>query len=223
VLDIQDPRILKLAADQVKSFGVESHFYLKFFASKGLYNTSQYEYDGADTCYQYAKGNNLTGLNVIPQINDGELDINEDDDAGLNVFQTRLSPEHFLQCWADAQSQHADAAKMPIVGASVPADNVSATSAAYSVIRWAQSHGRKTMTIIPNPDAGRLISGRCQLFSFQSSNVGAVSFNGGARQAKANFASDSSVHPDYIVWDVMGDLRNNTYYTDFTTFTSNLC
>lgn len=223
VLDIQDPRILKLAADQVKSFGVESHFYLKFFASKALYNTAQYKYNGADTCYEYAKGNNLTGLNVIPQINDGELDINEDDDAGLNVFQTRLSPEHFLQCWADAQSQHADAAKMPIVSASVPADNVSATSAAYSVIRWAQSHGRKTMTIIPNPDAGRLISGRCQLFSFQSSNVGAVSFNGGARQAKANFASDSSVHPDYIVWDVMGDLRNNTYYTDFTTFTSNLC
>lgn len=35
ILDIQDPLILKLAADQIKNFGVEGHFYLKFFRAEG--------------------------------------------------------------------------------------------------------------------------------------------------------------------------------------------
>lgn len=221
VLDIQDPLILKLAADQIKNFGVGNHFYLKFFARKALYNTPEYQYNGADTCYVYAKNNNLTGLKIIPQVNDGELDINEDDDAGLDVFQTRLSTDHYLQCWADAEAQHADAAKMPIVSASVPADNPRATTAAQAVIAWARTHGRKTMTIVPNPDAGRLISDKCQLFSFQSNAVGAVSFNMSARQAKANFAY--RVDPDYVVWDVMGDYLHKRYFVDFKTFTDNLC
>lgn len=160
-------------------------------------------------------------MKIIPQINDGELDIDENDDVGLNVFQTRLSTDHYLQCWADAEAQHPDAAKMPIVSASVPADNIRATNAAQAVIEWARAHGRKTMTIIPNPDAGRLISGKCQLFSFQSDAVAAVSFNMAARQAKASFAYH--VDPDYIVWDVMGDYLHNKYHVDFNTFTDNLC
>lgn len=223
VLDIQDPKILKLAADQIKAFGVQNHFYLKFFASKALYNTPQYRYNGADTCYVYAKDNNLTGLNIIPQVNDGELDFGENDDGGINAFQTRLPISQYMQCWADAQAQHADAAKMPIVSASVPANNLRATAAAHTTIRWAQTHGRKTMTIVPNPDAGRLIGGRCSLFGFQANDVSAIEFSMAARNAKADFAADPAVKPDYIVWDVMGDHARNTYHTDFNTYTANLC
>lgn len=221
VLDVQDPLILRLAAAEIKKYNVGNHVYLKFFASRGLYNTSQYHYNGSNTCYVYAKDNNLTGLQIIPQINDGELDLHEDVDAGINVFQTRLTVPQFMQCWADAQAQHADAARMPIVSASVPANNIHATNAAHAAINWARAHGRKTMTIVPNPDAGRYISGRCQLFSFQSTAVRAVSFNAAARQAKADFSA--SVKPDYIVWDVMGDYSAGKYHTDYNTFTGNLC
>lgn len=227
VLDIQDPKILKLAADQIKAFGVENHFYLKFFATKALYNAPKYRYNGADTCYVYAKDQNLTGLNVIPQVNDGELDINENDNAGILAFQTRLTIDQYLQCWADAQAQHADAAKMPIVSASVPADNgratAAATAGAHTAIRWAQTHGRKTMTIVPNPDAGRLINGGCALFSFQANDVSAIEFPMRARQSKAGFAADPSVRPDYVIYDVMGDYARNTYHADFATYTANLC
>lgn len=223
ILDVQDPLILKLAAGIIKKYNVGNHFYLKFFASKALYNTSQFSYNGADTCYVYAKANNLTGLNVIPQINDGELDIDEDDDAGILAFQTRLNVEQYLQCWADAQAQHGDAAKMPIVSASVPANKPGATAAAGDAISWAHPHGRKTMTIVPNPDAGRRINGTCELFSFQSTNAAAARFNMAARQAKANFAASSLTRPDYIVWDVMGDYLHNKYFTDFNTYTANLC
>lgn len=223
VLDVQDPLILKLAAGIIKKYNVGNHFYLKFFARKALYNTPQYRYNGADTCYVYAKDNNLTGLNIIPQINDGELDIDEDDDAGIVAFQTRLTVEQYLQCWSDAQAQHADAAKMPIVSASVPADKPGATAAAGDAMSWARAHGRKTMTIVPNPDAGRRVNGTCELFSFQSTNVAAARFNMAARQAKANFAASSLTRPDYIVWDVMGDYLGHQYHTDFNTYTANLC
>lgn len=223
ILDIQDPTILKLAAAIVKKHKLERLFYLKFFASKALYNTAQFSYNGADTCYVYAKANNLTGLNIIPQINDGELDIDEDDDAGINAFQTRLTPGQYLQCWADAQAQHADAAKMPIVSASVPANKPGAKAAAGDVISWAHAHGRKTMTIVPNPDAGRLVKGVCKLYSFQSTNVAAAPFNMAARQAKASFAANSLIRPDYVVWDVMGDYLHSRYHIDFNTYTANLC
>ncbi|MGR6331029.1 glycerophosphodiester phosphodiesterase family protein [Sphingomonas sp. XXL09] len=223
VLDVQDPTIFKLAAGIIKKNNLGHLFYLKFFASKALYNTTQFSYNGADTCYVYAKANNLTGLNIIPQINDGELDIDEDDDAGINAFQTRLTPDQYLQCWADAQAQHADAAKMPIVSASVPADKPGARAAAGDAISWAHAHGRKTMTIVPNPDAGRLVNGVCKLYSFQSTNVAAAPFNMAARQAKADFAANSLTRPDYIVWDVMGDYLHRKYHTDFNTYTANLC
>jgi len=223
VLDVQDPLILRLAADAVKKFGVQNQVYLKFFAAKALYNTATYRYNGSDTCYIYAKNNNLSGLNVIPQINDGELDIVENNDAGIHAFQTTLGIDQYLQCWADAQAQHADAARMPIVSASVPADNWNATKGAFRAIYWAQSHGRKTMTIIPNPDAGRMVNGQCRLFTFQSTVVPATDFNDAARRAKTFFANDTSVRPDFIVWDVMGDVGKHTYYTDFNTFIANLC
>ncbi|TCP65631.1 hypothetical protein [Sphingomonas sp. PP-CE-1G-424] len=223
ILDVQDPLILELAAGIIKQNNLGSHFYLKFFASKALYNTPQFKYNGADTCYTYAKANNLTGLNIIPQINDGELDIDEDDDAGILAFETRLTPAQYLQCWADAQAQHPDAARMPIVSASVPANKPGAKAAAGDTISWAHAHGRKTMTIVPNPDAGRLVNGTCQLFSFQSNNVTAARFNMAARQAKTEFAANSLIRPDYIVWDVMGDYLHGKYHTDFNTYTANLC
>ncbi len=221
ILDVQDPLILQKAADEIKKYGVGQHFYLKFFVRKALYNTPEYKYNGSNTCYAYARNNNLTGLQIIPQINDGELDTPEDDDTGIKAFQTRLTIPQFLKCWSDAQAQHHDAARMSIVSASVPADNIRATNGAHEALAWARANGRKTMTIVPNPDAGRMIGGKCQLFAFQATSVGAVSFNMAARHAKANFTA--SVKPDYTVWDVMGDYLGRKYYTDWGRFTTNLC
>ena len=223
ILDVQDNRILTAAASIVRSLQMTNNVYLKFFASKALSNEARYAYNGADTCYNYAKMNNLSYVKIIPQINDGELDIYDDNNLGVYAFGRTLPIDTYLQCWADAQAQHGDAAQMPIVSASVPAQDIRATAGALQAINWAQSHGRKTMTIVPNPDAGRKISGTCRLFSFQSTRVGAVSFSMEARKAKADFAANSRVRPDYIVWDVMGNADAKKWDTNFDRFTANLC
>jgi hypothetical protein len=223
VLDVQDSRILTAAGSIIKDLQMTNNVYLEFFASKAISNDAIYSYNGSDTCYNYAKRNNLSYVKIIPQINDGELDIYDDNNLGVYAFGRTLPIDTYLQCWADAQTQHADAAQMPIVSASVPAQDIRATAGARQAIRWAQSHSCKTMTIVPNPDAGRRINGTCRLFSFQSTKVGAVSFNMDARKAKTEFASDPAVNPDFIVWDVMGNAEAKRWDTNFDRFTANLC
>lgn len=221
ILDVQDHRIFKLAAESIKRYGMQNDVFLKFFASKAL--ASGYTYAGYSTCYQYAKNNSLLGLKIIPQINDGELSAFENDDRGIWAFGKTLPIPTYLSCWADAEKNHSDAPRMPIVSASVPADNPKATDGAFRAVLWTKLAGRKFMTIVPNPDAGRRISGQCRLFSFQSTGTSADSFNISARQAKTAFASHPSVKPDYIVFDVMGHRLASTWSTEYYYYTANLC
>ncbi|THX48903.1 hypothetical protein D6D08_10020 [Aureobasidium pullulans] len=73
ILDIQDPVIFSRAAAAVNAHGLNRTVFLEFFATKAI-NSKGIKYNGANTCYQYARQNHLGGLQIIPQINDGELD-----------------------------------------------------------------------------------------------------------------------------------------------------
>ncbi|TIA40494.1 pectin lyase-like protein [Aureobasidium pullulans] len=152
-----------IAAAAVNAHDLSRTVFLKFFATKAI-NSKGIKYNGANTCYQYARKNHLSDLQIIPQINDGELHF-EGEIAYLNVFNTKLSVREYLQCWADAQKAHSGngAALMPIVSASVPANNEVAFNTARDTLAWAKSAGRKTMSILPNPDAGRIINTQCTL------------------------------------------------------------
>ncbi|THX41411.1 hypothetical protein D6D10_02747 [Aureobasidium pullulans] len=192
ILDIQDPVIFSRAAAAVNAHGLSRTVFLKFFATKAI-NSKGIKYNGANTCYQYARKNHLSDLQIIPQINDGELHF-EGEIAYLNVFNTKLSVREYLQCWADAQKAHSGngAALMPIVSASVPANNEVAFNTARDTLAWAKSAGRKTMSILPNPDAGRIINTQCTF-------VKAARFDESARKAKLAFVEIAK--PDYVVLD----------------------
>ena len=230
VLDIQDPNILSKAGQIVQNwgrYGAKDSVYLKFFASKGLFNDTRY--NGADTCYTYARYNHLSGLKIIPQINDGELTAYssdpqaENDDAGIAAFQTWLSIPTFLQCWADAEAQHADStsAKMPVVSASVPWNNAWATKGAWEAINWARQNHRQTMSIVPNPDAGRRKGGSCKYYTWQSTDPRAAGFNFNARQAKQDFVDKAN--PDYVIIDIMGDMNRSSWSSALSDFQRELC
>ena len=221
ILDIQDPIIFSRAAAAVNSQGLSATVFLKFFATKAI-NSQGITYNGANTCYQYARQNNLGGLQIIPQINDGELHF-EGQNAYLNVFNTKLSVREYLQCWADAQKAHSGngAALMPIVSASVPANNEIAFNTARDILAWAESAGRKTMSILPNPDAGRIINTQCTLWTYQSGSVKAAIFDDSARKAKLAFVEIAK--PDYVVLDLMGDLGNRRWIGDFSSYIIYLC
>ncbi|TIA08298.1 hypothetical protein D6C81_09146 [Aureobasidium pullulans] len=180
------------------------------------------KYNGANTCYQYARKNHLSDLQIIPQINDGELHF-EGKTAYLNVFNTKLSVREYLQCWADAQKAHSGngAALMPIVSASVPANNEIASNTARDTLAWAKSAGRKTMSILPNPDAGRIINTQCTLWTYQSGSVKAARFDESARKTKLAFVEIAK--PDYVVLDLMGDLANRRWIGDFSSYIIYLC
>jgi len=219
ILDIQDPVVFHYAANIVKQFGVQEFVYLKFFVSNALYENLSY--NGADTCYVYAKQNNLTGLKLIPQINDGEMDQDENDDANISAFKTRLSIGAYLDCWADASRQHGDAPTIPIVSASVPLDKPWAKDGARAAIDWARKHGRQTMSIVPNPDAGRWSGKLCVAYVFQATDVKAALFRDDVRAAKQTFVNE--VKPDYVISDVMGDVAHGHGSADFKFFHDNLC
>jgi len=219
ILDIQDADLFPKAAQVVRNHGLQNYVYLKFFVSRALYNDPRYH--GSDTCYQYAKEHGLSGMNIIPQINDGELDINEDDDARIAAFQTSLNVGDYLRCWADAEARHSDAAHMPIVSASVPLDNDKATGAAAMAFTWAEETHRARMSIVPNPDVGRSGLGSCYTYTWQSTNVVPANFNYDARDAKQSFVN--RMNPDYVIIDVMGNGHANTWKSDLTSFDQNLC
>ena len=224
ILDIQDPNVLTKAGQIVQNWGnsgARDSVYLKFFASKALFN--DYRYHGADTCYTYARYHHLSGLKIIPQINDGELTpfSEENDDAGIAAFQTWMSIPTYLACWADAQAQHSDwtSAKMSIVSASVPAGKEWAQKGAWEAINWARHNGRQTMSIVPNPDAGRRSGHSCNYYTWQSTDPRAAGFNFKARQAKQNFVN--SVNPDYVIIDIMGNMPQ--WSSDLSAFERDLC
>ena len=222
ILDIQDPNVLSKAAQIVQNWGnsgARNSVYLKFFASKGIFN--DYRYNGATTCYDYARFHNMGGLKIIPQINDGELTPDENDDAGIAAFQTWMSVSTYLQCWADAEQQHYrnGAAHMPIVSASVPAGKEWATKGAWEAINWARHNGRKTMSIVPNPDAARRSGGSCKYYTWQSTDPRAGGFNFGARKEKENFVN--AVNPDYTIIDIMGNIPQ--WSSSLTSFERDLC
>lgn len=221
ILDIQDPVILSGAGALVKKYGLSSTVFLKFFATKAI-NSQGITYNGDNTCYQYALSNNLQGLQIIPQFNDGELTISGNSYT-INVFNTQLTVEAYLNCWANTQRAHAGngAALMPLVSASVPANNAVAYKAAQAVFAWAKSNGRKTMSILPNPDAGRIIGTQCTLWTYQSGNVKAAAFDDAARKSKLFFVETEQ--PDYVVADLMGDLGNRRWIGDYSSYIIYLC
>lgn len=228
ILDIQDPNVFDKAAQIVQNwgnYGAKNSVYLKFFASKALFN--DYRFNGADTCYTYARYHHLSGLKIIPQINDGELTRYstdpdaENDDAGIAAFQTWMTIPTYLACWADAQAQHSDwtSAKMPIVSASVPTGKEWATKGAWEAINWARQNGRQTMSIVPNPDAGRRSGRSCNYYTWQSTDPHAAGFNFAARKDKQDFVN--SVNPDYVIIDIMGNMPQ--WSSALTSFERDLC
>lgn len=184
-LDIQDSTILRLAGALVQKYGLGGSVFLKFFATKAIDSTNS-PYNGADTCYRYARDNNL------------------------NVFQTTLSVNSYLQCWADAQKAHSGngAALMPMVSASVPSKNRLNYQLAYqAAMNWAGGNGRLKVSIITQPDAGRLSNGKCTFWVFQSNSVVAAPFDEVAQSSKTAFATGPA-DADFIIVDIMGDLQN---------------
>lgn len=223
LLDIQNSEILERAADMVRAKGLQSSVYLKFFATSAI-DSSSYRYNGPETCAAYAHYNGLTGLNIIPQFNSGDI-ANNNGRPVINVFQTQLSIEEYLDCWAGAQNNFQNvAAKMTHVAASVAANQPVQAQGSANAIRWAKSNGRKTVSILPNPDAGRVIDGRtCAEFSFQSNNVAAANFDTNARNAKQNFINQMGNSIDYVVVDTMGDAGHDRYITDYNSYIVYLC
>lgn len=110
---------------------------------------------------------------------------------------------------------------MPIVSASVPANNEVAFNTARDTLAWAKSAGRKTMSILPNPDAGRIINTQCTLWTYQSGSVKAARFDESARKTKLAFVEIAK--PDYVVLDLMGDLGNRRWIGDFSSYIIYLC
>jgi len=109
---------------------------------------------------------------------------------------------------------------MPIVSASVPWNNASATKGAWEAINWARHNGRQTMSIVPNPDAGRREGRSCTYYTRQSTNPRAAGFNFNARQAKQHFVD--SVRPDYIIIDIMGDMNRSSWSSSLSSFQQEL-
>ncbi len=220
-LDIQDPTVFERAAYIVSAKPYKRNIFLKFFVSRALFNKTRY--NGSDTCYAYMKAHHLDDrfLNIVPQINDGQLDINEDDDVGIKAFGTTLPIGKYLDCWRDAHNNHPNnTAYMPIVSASVPSSHIAAEAGASAALGWARSNRRKTMSVVPNPDVG-VAHGGCFTYSFQAFSVSAKQFDEIGRYTKAQFAKSQNV--DYLIIDVMGDRDNRTYYTDPDRFDGNLC
>lgn len=228
IFDIQDPNVLLQTAIRVQSqsAALKQHIYLKFFASKALFyrmDGRTFQYNGSEVCYAYAAYSHLQGLNIIPQINDGELTPpeSEDDSATINAFGAQLYASQYLQCWADAQSQHNDAAKMSIVSASVPYGKPWATTTAQAALDWARSHGRQTMTIVPNPDTGYNGSNGCNYLTFSSTPPYAIPFNFQARAAKNAFFEKNNT--DYVITDVMNYEPKGWMVWDTNTYNSLIC
>jgi hypothetical protein len=225
-LDIVDPTILRLAGGLVKEYGLDNLVFLKFFVVKAI-NSTNYSYTGFDTCAQYARENNLSDLQVIPQINDGELTIGQNGVAYINVFQTTLAIADYLQCWADAQRAYSGngAALMPMVSASVPSRETKnfqpAYQAALTALTWAGANGRQKMSITTNPDAGRLVNGQCTFWRFQQDNVKAAPFSQVMQDSKLSFAQ--AANADYVVVDLMGDFLQRNYTGDPEVYNKYLC
>ncbi len=224
MLDIQSPELLERCADSVRSHGLQDSVYLKFFATKAI-DSSSYRYKGPETCAAYAHYNGLTGLKIIPQFNNGEI-TNRNGQPVIDVFQTQLSVEDYLDCWAGAELNYRNvAASMTHVSASVAANDQVATVGATNAINWAKNkhNNRGTISILPNPDTGFIQNRYCSYWSFQSNNVAAAPFNQEARTAKANFIKDMGGKIDYVVVDTMGDVGHNRYITDYESYIVYLC
>ncbi|THY51065.1 hypothetical protein D6C97_06821 [Aureobasidium pullulans] len=136
---------------------------------------------------------------------------------------TSSTQSYQLENISNAQKAHSGngAALMPIVSASVPANNEVASNTARDTLAWAKSAGRKTMSILPNPDAGRIINTQCTLWTYQSGSVKAARFDEAARKAKLAFVEIAK--PDYVVLDLMGDLGNRRWIGDFSSYIIYLC
>lgn len=220
-LDIQDPVIMTKAAALVKKYALDDKVLLKFFAKKAI-DSSKYKYNGATTCHQYAVDHGLSGLRIVPQFNDGEMTF-KNNKGYIQVFQTELSVEDYLSCWSAAQTSFGvrSAARLDMVSASVPYGNQVAYDTSKAALDWAKAHGRRTVSIQPNPDAGRKVGNACQFWTFQSNSVKAAIFDDQARKAKLFFVD--AVKPDFVVIDLMGDVQTHTWTDDFPEFTSHFC
>ena len=89
-------------------------------------------------------------------------------------------------------------------------------------MNWAGANGRLKISIIPNPDAGRLSNGQCTFWIFQSNSVSAAPFDQVAQTSKTAFATGPA-NADYIIIDIMGDIQNHEWYSNSQTYNSYLC
>ena len=103
----------------------------------------------------------------------------------------------------------------------MPLNKPWAKNGAREAINWARSHHRQTMSIVPNPDAGRWNGKMCQAYTFQSTDVKAALFRDDVRAEKLTFVQE--VNPDYVISDVMGDVQHGHGSADFKFFHDNLC
>lgn len=220
ILDVQNPGVFERAAWSVRNAGLQNSVYLKFFATSAI-DSSRYRYNGPETCAAYAHYNGLTGLKIIPQFNSGDIADNNGNPV-INVFQTQLSIQDYLNCWAGAQTHYGGvAADMTHVAASVAANAPTQARGSQYAVQWANANGRSTISILPNPDAGRIIGTTCEQFTFQFNNVAAKSFDTQGRDAKEVFIDRVGV--DYVVVDVMGVTDQSRYITAYQEYSIYLC
>ncbi|CZT19265.1 uncharacterized protein RCC_05111 [Ramularia collo-cygni] len=221
-LDIQSPLVFRTSAALVKKHKMEDQVLLKFFAKRAL-DSNKYNYTGPETCVHIAQQEGFQDLQIIPQFNDGEMTVSNEE-VFIDVLDTRLSIPQYLNCWHVASN--ASIIRMPMVATSVPRSipsNTPFTDAAVQALTWASSHDLQRMAIGPNPSVGRFIGSTCTYYKFAAGKLKAKVFDRAAQNAKLYFARRMLREEDFLVGDAMGDVENRRWSTEFEFFAKYLC
>lgn len=221
MLDVQAPFVADKAAELVRSMGMQSQVHIKFWAALAI-DPKFTGYNGADTCYRYARAHGWSGIKIIPEINEVNLKRGTD---RLHVFGADLTVPEYLDCWANAQKAHSGngAAFMEIVSAMYGnAPNRLAESAANQAFDWAQNNGRKKNSVVVMPDACTYAVGRRGGRRYWRIDKGVGGFLQPQDQVTRRIMFCDQ-RADMCVQDVMGDYKNYAASADYANYLNHLC
>lgn len=221
MLDVQAPFVADKCAELIRRMGLQHQVHVKFWAALAI-DPKFTGYNGADTCYRYARAHGWGGIKIIPEINEVNLKKNTD---LLHVFGTDLTVGEYLDCWANAQKDHSGngAALMDIVSAMYGRlPNPHAEATANQAFDWAEKNGRKKLSVVVMPDACTFAIGRHGGRRFWRVDGGV----GGSRQPADEVTRRIAFcdkRADMCVQDVMGDYANYKASADYNNYLNFLC
>lgn len=221
MLDVQAPFIADKSAALIRRMGLQHQVRIKFWATLAI-DPKFTGYNGADTCYRYARAHGWGGIQIIPEINEVNLVKGTDK---LRVFGTTLSVGEYLDCWANAQKDHSGngAAFMESVSAMYGNDvNPPTEAAANQAFDWAEKNGRKKVSVVVLPDACTFAVGRRGGRRFWRVDKGVGGFRQPEDQVTRRLAFCDK-RADQCVIDVMGDFANYRASADYDNYLNFLC